>query len=245
MAISEDVTEHLRREKELSELTARLMNLQDEERRRIARELHDGTAQNLFAISINVGQLQRNHQELPTDAKRIISECQSLAEESLQELRTLSYVLHPPLLDQAGLVPALQWYVEGFTKRSQTYVDLVVLDDIGRLSPEVETALFRVVQESLTNIWRHSGSDTATIRLEKRPEEILLQIKDRGHGIKLNPDSGNGEKIQGLGVGIPGMRQRLRQLGGTLDVVSNGDGTRIVATVPFAEESSHGASAAG
>jgi PAS domain S-box-containing protein len=239
MTISEDVTQRIQVEQELIELTVRLFNLQDEERRRIARELHDGTAQNLFGISVNLarlGQLELCDKE---EMDRLISECQSLGEQSLQEIRTLSYLLHPPLLDQAGLAPALQWYVEGFSQRSGIYVD-VIAQPIGRLPSEVEMALFRIVQEALTNVRRHSGSDTASIRLERHPKEILLEIKDRGRGLPC-PKTGSPESHVGMGVGIPGMRQRLRQLGGTLEISSDEKGTTISAVVPLANGAAHGA----
>jgi PAS domain S-box-containing protein len=239
MTISEDVTERLRAEQELVNLTARLFSLQDEERRRIARELHDGAAQNLFGITINLGNLEK-HKSDPVETSRLIAECQSLAEQTLQEVRTFSYLLHPPILDQAGLALALQWYVEGFTKRSGIYVDLLVLEDIGRLSLEVETALFRIVQESLTNIRRHSGSETASIRLEKKASEVTLKIADQGTGMPTNGSPDSIESIAELGVGIPGMRQRLRQLGGRLQIESTDHGTTIVAVVPAAEGNNHG-----
>jgi PAS domain S-box-containing protein len=234
MSISEDVTVQLRSEQELRELTARLFNLQDEERRRIARELHDGAAQNLFGITINLGNLQDRCGVEP-ETSRIVTECQTLAEQSLQELRTLSYLLHPPILDQAGLALALQWYVEGFTKRSGIFVDLISLEDIGRLASEVETALFRVVQESLTNIRRHSHSETATIRLEKSDREITLEIADNGVGMPGRDARGSSDRIADLGVGIPGMRQRLLQLGGRLQIESTENGTTIRAVVPLVE----------
>ncbi|HKE55958.1 MAG TPA: ABC transporter substrate binding protein [Pyrinomonadaceae bacterium] len=239
MTISEDVTQRIRVEQELIELTVRLFNLQDEERRRIARELHDGTAQNLFGISVNLarlGQLELGEKE---EMDRLIIECQSLGEQSLQEIRTLSYLLHPPLLDQAGLAPALQWYVEGFSQRSGIYVD-VIAQPIGRLPSDVEMALFRIVQEALTNVRRHSGSDTASIRLERHPKEILLEIKDRGRGLP-GPKTDYPESHVGMGVGIPGMRQRLRQLGGTLEISSDEKGTTISAVVPLANGAAHGA----
>jgi PAS domain S-box-containing protein len=228
-----DITERKQSEVDLLRLTARLFNLQDEERRRIARELHDETAQNLFAISINLTKLHQHSSAWGEDEKRVLEECQALCEQSLQEIRTLSYLLHPPLLDQAGLVSALQWYVEGFIKRSGIYVDLLVFQDIGRLPSEIEMALFRIVQESLTNIRRHSGSSTASIRLEKKPDEIVLQIKDQGSGMRTHELSEPEDEISELGVGIPGMRQRLRQLGGRLEVGSSEQGTTITASVPL------------
>jgi signal transduction histidine kinase len=219
-------------------LTERLFNLQDEERRRIARELHDGTAQNLFAISVNLARLEQLTDD-NADAQQLIGECQALGDQSLQEIRTLSYLLHPPLLDQAGLVSALQWYVEGFTKRSGIYVDLYA-PPIGRLPAEIEMALFRVVQEALTNVRRHSASETANIRLERKPEEVVLVIKDRGQGLSVAKNTDDSDGLISIGVGIPGMRQRLRQLGGKLEIASNHNGTTISATIPLQNGDNHG-----
>ena len=238
MTISEDVTDRIRTEHELMKLTERLFCLQDEERRRIARELHDGTAQNLFAISVNLARLEQLSNDRG-DAQQLIAECQSLGDQSLQEIRTLSYLLHPPLLDQAGLVSALQWYVEGFTKRSGIYVDLYA-PPIGRLPSDIEMALFRVVQEALTNVRRHSTSETARIRLERKPDEVVLEIKDRGQGLSVAQDNHDSGGLISVGVGIPGMRQRLRQLGGKLEIASNHKGTTISATVPLPNGVNHG-----
>lgn len=223
-------------EHELIELTRRLFNTQDEERRRIARELHDSTAQNLFAVSVNLAKLGQLSSVDNDDARTLIDECQSLGDQSLREIRTLSYLLHPPLLDQAGLVSALQWYVEGFTKRSGVYIQMYT-EPIGRLPSDIEVALFRVVQEALTNVRRHSASETASIRLQNREGEILLEIKDRGHGITTAKQSSDNNSLISPGVGIPGMKQRLRQLGGHLEIVSNQQGTTISAAVPIGKGS--------
>lgn len=225
-------------ERELVQLTSRLFDIQDQERRRIARELHDGTAQNLFAISVNLQrlyQLSSGNDEI----QRLIAECQSLDEQSLKEIRTLSYLLHPPLLDQAGLVSALQWYVEGFTRRSGIFVE-VFAEPIGRLQPEIEMALFRVVQEALSNVRRHSASEKASIRLTRREGEVVLQIKDQGKGFAVTEYSPDTNGAVSLGVGIPGMKQRLRQLGGTLEVTSSHTGTTVWAVVPVAKEVDYG-----
>jgi PAS domain S-box-containing protein len=239
MTISEDVSERIQAEKELLDLTTRLLNSQDQERRRIARELHDGTAQNLFGISINLAKLMRlNAQDV--EAQRLIDESQSLGDQALEEIRTLSYLLHPPLLDDAGLVSALRWYVEGFNQRSGIFVD-VIAQPIGRLPAEVEMTLFRVVQEALSNVRRHSGSETASIRLERRSSEVVLEICDHGHGLPARRLSDDPDELIATGVGIPGMRQRLRQLGGSLDIGSNGAGTRISAVVPLMNGKSHAA----
>jgi signal transduction histidine kinase len=185
----------------------------------------------LFAITMNLARIRTS---APPDdrAHALIADSLALGEQSLREIRTLSYVLHPPLLDQTGLGPALQWYVDGFTNRSGIDVQLVVSGDIGRLPRETETALFRIVQESLTNIHRHSGSGTAGIRLSRRDDQVVLRIRDRGSGISQAVLSATPDELRTLGVGIPGMHQRMRQLGGDLRIESSGQGTTVTATAP-------------
>jgi PAS domain S-box-containing protein len=235
LCISEDITQRRRVERELVQMSARLLRLQDEERRRIARQLHDGTAQNLFATTINLSRL-RSSTILPED-KAVLAECQSLCDQALQELRTLSYLLHPPILDELGLVSALKWYVDGFSKRSGIDVALVVPQEIDRLSRELEVDLFRVVQECLGNIHRHSGSSTADVHLEKQENQIFLRVRDKGCG--MQPDVLTGTDVSTLGVGILGMRQRLRQLDGFLQIDSGPQGTTVTATVPIRFERRH------
>ena len=241
LVASSDITERKTLEQELTHLTAQLFRSQDEERRRIARELHDGTAQNLFAISVNLAKVDQLDQTQKEEMHKLIAECVSLGDESLQEIRTLSYLLHPPLLDQAGLVSALQWYAQGFSKRSGIYVE-VFAEPMDRLPADFEMALFRVVQESLTNVLRHSGSETASIRLERISDEIFLEIRDKGHGLgasKQANDAIETEEFIEMGVGIPGMQQRLRQLGGRLEVTSNSHGTTITAVLPHTNGANH------
>jgi signal transduction histidine kinase len=223
MCIDQDITEQRRIEVELRTLSTRLLDMQDRERRRIARELHDGTAQNLFAMAIGLSRLLQ--QTIPPDLKGTLEECLALCEQSRQEIRTLSYVLHPPMLDEAGLVSALKWYTGGFSERSGIRVDLALEPDPGRLPLEIETVLFRVVQECLANVHRHSGSALARVRLQRKPGSVILQVQDWGHGIP--PEVGR------AGVGIPGMRERLSQLLGHLEIESGGQGTTITATVPL------------
>jgi two-component system, NarL family, sensor kinase len=222
---------------DLQSLTGRLLDLQDDERRRLARDLHDVTAQNLFTINMNLSRLRRGSVEAG-EVQSVLDECRHLGRQSLKEIRTLSYLLHPPMLNQAGLVDALKWYVHGFIKRSGINVDVVQLRETGRLPADVETALFRVVQESLTNISRHSGSSSAEIRLEKENDEVILQIKDHGHGFRDRASSVGNEKVS-LGVGVLGMRQRLSQLGGILKIDSNSHGTVVTAVVPLTNGVSH------
>jgi PAS domain S-box-containing protein len=223
MCIDQDITEQRRIEVELRTLSTRLLDMQDRERRRIARELHDGTAQNLFAMTIGLSRLLQ--QTIPPDLKGTLEECLALCEQSRQEIRTLSYVLHPPMLDEAGLSSTLKWYTEGFSERSGIRVDLALEPDPGRLPLEIETVLFRVVQECLANVHRHSGSALASVRLQRKTDSVILQVQDWGHGIP--PEVGR------AGVGIPGMRERLSQLLGHLEIESGGQGTTITATVPL------------
>jgi signal transduction histidine kinase len=216
----------------LRELTARLMQTQDEERRRIARELHDSVGQNLAAMTMNLTTMLTEIERL-TQIKNAASDSLELAQEMSKEVRTVSYLLHPPLLDEAGLASALRWYVQGFSERGTIQVDLEVPEDFGRLPQEFETAVFRTVQECLTNIHRHSGSPVATIRLARSGDEIHLLVKDEGNGI-ANDKLDEIRSAGAPGVGIRGMRERLRQLGGGLDIQSSGHGTTILARLPVA-----------
>jgi two-component system, NarL family, sensor kinase len=219
-------------------MTARLLSLQDEERRRIARELHDQTAQTLFALTMDLDRLRGLLGSEPAEeAERLLAESQALGEQALREIRTLSYVLHPPLLDQAGLACAVRWFADGFATRSGIALDLVEVQDVGRLPTEVETALFRVVQESLVNVQRHSGSATAGIGLTRDPDGVTLRVRDDGAGIPAKSATEASDEFAPVGVGIPGMRQRLRQLGGDLAVASDPRGTLVTARVPVPEVS--------
>jgi len=230
---STDITERKHSEQQLAELTGRLLRTQDDERRHIARELHDGTAQSIGLIMLNLAQVQGTAGKLDSKNADRLSESLALGEQALREIRTLSYVLHPPLLDQAGLVTALKWYVKGFIDRSGVKVAFTETGTNGRLSPEVEYALFRVVQECLTNIRRHTNSETAEIGLTQTSNQIVLTVKDHGkdHQLTALP---NGDGIESIGVGIPGMRHRLKQLGGELLVDTDTNGTTVTATVPLA-----------
>jgi signal transduction histidine kinase len=155
-----------------------------------------------------------------------------MVDQCLAEMRTLSYLLHPPLLDEIGLAPALRWYVNGFTRRSGIAVSLHISEEIGRLPSDIETAFFRVIQESLGNVHRHSGSKTAAIKLRRTREDVVLTISDSGAGIGTTSPGQSGEEIRSLGVGIAGMSARLRQLGGKLEVRSSQRGTTVRAVVP-------------
>jgi signal transduction histidine kinase len=224
----------------LRELSARLMQLQDDERRRIARELHDSVGQTLAALGMNLS-LVRNDVERLAGVITALNDSENLIREMSSEVRTISHLLHPPLLDEAGLCSALRWYVDGFAQRSRIKVDLDLPEDFGRLPGEMETAIFRVVQESLTNIHRHSGSPLATIQLRQHGDQVAVDISDKGKGIppeKLQEMAATGTP----GVGIRGMRERLRQLGGTLEIESDRSGTVVTVRLPLERVSREGLS---
>jgi signal transduction histidine kinase len=220
----------------LRELSARLLQLQDDERRRIARELHDSVGQMLAALNMNLSAVRADVERLAKTANAL-TDSENLVQQMSTEVRTISHLLHPPLLDEAGLSSALRWYVDGFVLRSKIKVALDLPEDFGRLPRESETAIFRVVQECLTNIHRHSGSPVARIHLRQRDDQVMVEIEDKGKGIP--PEKQEEMTSSGTpGVGIRGMRERLRQLGGTLEIRSNGSGTVVVAELPLAEPSS-------
>src|ERR1700722_14001834 len=227
----------------LGELTARLLKLQYEERRRIARELHDSVGQTLAALSMNLSTIGGDIARLAKTASAVTDSVALVAEMST-DIRTISHLLHPPLLDEAGLASALRLYIEGFAERSQIRVDFKFPDDFGRLPRDLETAIFRVVQECLTNIHRHSESRVARVHVTSSGGEIEIEIEDEGKG--LGPEKQLEMISTGLpGVGVRGMRERLRQLGGRLEVKSAGEGqgTLVVARLPVADLSLEIASA--
>jgi signal transduction histidine kinase len=205
--------------------------MQDEERRRIARELHDSVGQLLAAISMNSSILERESSSLTPQGANALQENSQLVNQINVEIRTISHLLHPPLLDEAGLGSALRWYVDGFSERSQIKASLELPPDLGRLSPELEISIFRIVQECLTNIHRHSGSPSAEVRILQYDGIVRLQIKDEGKGIPAGKKSML-KSSDGSGVGFRGMRERLRQLGGILDIESDANGTVVTATLP-------------
>jgi len=228
---SSDITERQHSEQQLAELTSRLLRTQEDERRNIARELHDVTAQNIGVIMLNLTQLQNG--TLAADrTKQKLSESLNLGEQAMKDIRTLSYVLHPPLLDQAGLVIALKWLAKGFSERSGVDVSFTESGNEGhRMPPEVEYAFYRVVQECLTNIRRHTNSETAEVSLTRTPDGVRLSVHDEGKGHTLHIPK-NGDDAESVGVGIAGMRHRLNQLGGELLIDSDQNGTTVIATVP-------------
>jgi PAS domain S-box-containing protein len=241
LELNTDLTEQKRAEASLRSMSGRLLQMQDEERRRIARELHDSAGQMLVALDMNLTTIQRDGTGLTPVAARACAESLHLVQQMSKELRTISHLLHPPLLDEAGLPSAIRWFVEGFAERSKIPVALEIPENLGRLSPEFETTIFRVVQEGLTNIHRHSGSSTAAIRISQAAEEIRLEISDRGKGMPAGLQLG----LAGVGrsgVGVQGMRERLRQLGGHLEIHSGRTGTTILAVLPLRNSSAMEAS---
>jgi len=234
VAVVRDITDRKRAEESVRELSARLLQLQDEERRRLARELHDSTAQTLSAITLNLSVVKRYASfEKNTRASKALAESVELARDAARELRTFSYLLHPPLLDEIGLAQALRWYVDGFVKRTKIRINLEMAENPSRLPCELEIALFRIVQECLTNIHRHSESSTAEIRLFQNDQRVVLEVRDRGKGIL------SGSLVQAnaagstLGVGIRGMRERVRQLGGQIEFTPADPGTLVRTVIPL------------
>jgi PAS domain S-box-containing protein len=227
-----NITDRKRAEEEVRRLSGLLLRSQDEERRRIARDLHDSTGQDLVALATTLSQL---HASIPSSARKLRklgSECQALADQCIRDVRTLSYLLHPPMLDEAGLEDAIRHYASGFTERTGIEVELEISRRLGRMKPDAEMALFRVVQECLTNIQRHSGSLQAKIRMDRGPGKISLEISDKGSGISGNLRRWNGKLSLGLGVGIPSMHERVKLLGGQLNIESGTSGTTVRVTIP-------------
>jgi signal transduction histidine kinase len=224
------VTEELQRTNAaLHALSGQLLRLQDEERKRIARELHDGTLQMITAISMNLLMIARSPNVVgEVETQGLIVEAQELAKRCSRELRTVSYLLHPPDLEQLGLVAALRSWTDGFAHRTGIVLD-VNLDDPGRLLPDVETALFRIAQEALANVQRHSGSSKASVRLLVSEQELRLDVSDEGSG---EPRDIVERAPERLGVGVLGMRERARQLGGTLEILTQEPGTTVRAILP-------------
>jgi signal transduction histidine kinase len=228
--INSDKSEEKSAEAKLRELSIRLIAVQDQERRRIARELHDCTGQTIAVLMMNLDRLAKLGQLSPEQAA-LVSESVALVEAMRIQVRTISYLLHPPMLDEVSLVSALRGLVEGFSDRSGIEARLQIDDDFSRLPSEMEISIYRIVQECLTNIHRHSGSPTARIRVERQATEIEIEVQDDGKGMPIE------EKTNRAGVGLGGMRERARQLGGTLEIKSNGNGTTVIARLPFSNGS--------
>jgi signal transduction histidine kinase len=228
LRVQERTKELSERTEQVRELSAKLLSLQDEERRRLARELHDSTGQMLAAMKMVLDEMRIEAKEQNFAA--LVNQSIELNDEMSRQLRTMSYLLHPPLLDEVGLPSALRWYTEGFAERSAIKVDLQVSDGFDRLPQEMEIAIFRVVQECLTNIHRHSGSPTASVRLNRTNDAVDVEISDTGQGIAS--DRVRGDRIVS-GVGLMGIEERMRQFGGSVKVTSSENGTLVNAGIPL------------
>ena len=230
-AFREEVSFHQKTEQKLRELSLSVLRIQDQERRRVARDLHDSVGQTLTALKISLSMLENAVARNPQTADFFV-DLNGLADQALQEIRATSFLLHPPLLDEVGFAAAASWYVDGFNKRSPIQVRLE-LPQGDRLPASVEIVLFRVLQESLTNITKHAGSATVDVLLQVDQDAILLSVRDYGKGIsaeRLAKMNGSGSDV---GVGIAGMRERLKELGGRLEIVSDPAGTLLRASVPL------------
>lgn len=219
------------RTRELQLISSRLLKAEDDERRRLARELHDNAGQTLAVLALKISQLTESVREKSPQVAAGLQEIHETVQHLDQQIRTTSYLLHPPLLDESGLYSALKWYVAGLSQRSGLAVQLEMREDFGRVAHEIELLVFRIVQECLTNVLRHSGAKTASIRVARDPEgSVDIEIKDEGKGMSA-------EKLSKLhsgvsGVGVRGMRDRVRQLNGSMKIESNSSGTRVAVHLP-------------
>jgi signal transduction histidine kinase len=221
-----------RSEQELREFSRRLSQSQDDERRRIARELHDSTGQKLAVLAMNLAMVEK---QAPSSGaaglNKMLSDCSSLTRDISDEIRTLSYLLHPPLLDECGLESALPMYFRGINRRQGLEVELEMPRRLQRLSEDAELAIFRIIQASLTNIHLHSGSDKANVKIEKVPDGLAVTISDHGRGIPTGVLD-RSSLGKGVGVGIVGMKERMKQLGGRLEIDTSKGGTQVTAVIP-------------
>lgn len=220
-------------EKSLHELSGHLLRMQDEERRRLGRELHDSFGQYLAALKMGLDLLDMSLPSGDGQAKKHVADCARLVNQSLTEVRTMSYLLYPPMLEEIGLRAAIPWYLEGFTKRSGIQTSLDISQACERMPRDVELAIFRILQESLTNVHRHSGSKQADIRVHCEPAVVTLEVRDSGTGIPEDVLAPCRDSLGTLGVGLRGMNERVNQLGGTLELRSTPEGTIVVASIPF------------
>ena len=229
-----EITDRKRYEDSLRQLSAQLLCAQDDERRRIAQDLHDSTAQNLAALAMNLARMDLQVGCLDPQSRAIVSESIQLANRCMQEIRDFSYLLHPPTLDDYGLASALQGYADGFSRRTGIQVDLELPGDLRRLPPDAEAALFRVAQECLTNVQRHSGSQVAKIRIIREADSLIMEVEDKGRGFQA-ASLEDGRIGSWVGLGLRGMKERIRHLGGSFEVKSDNQGTTIRASLPMGD----------
>lgn len=231
LSVFEDMTERKRTEQELRQLSARLLRVHDDERRKFARELHDSTGQNLVALETDLGLLRNSLPKSARKLRTLAMRCQKLANACTREARTLAFLLHPPLLEEGGLPDAVRHFTDGFTKRTGIRVNLEVPPNFGRMKKDVELALFKVVQESLTNIHKHSGSPGAEILLERSADHVIVQVQDAGRGVSGTNPEPSLEVAFPVGVGIASMKERVNLIGGRLEIISRTSGTTVRATI--------------
>jgi PAS domain S-box-containing protein len=226
-----DIQDRKQAEEDLRRLSGQLLHSQDKERRRIARDLHDSTGQDLVALATTLGQLHESISSGQRSPRKFLSECKKLVDSCIRDVRTLSYLLHPPLLDQAALEDAICDYVQGFTKRSGIRFALELPSGIGRMARDVELTLFRVVQEGLTNVQRHSGSAYAEVRIQ-RDSDLSLEIIDHGDHTSNGAPQANQQSPYKIGVGILSMQQRVKLIGGQIDISRTSSGTTVAVRLP-------------
>jgi signal transduction histidine kinase len=227
-----ELRERSQAEEAIRKLNVRLLQVQDSERRKVARELHDSIGQIFAAMKMNLSMLDGQLTLTPETRAHLVTEFNKLLEMGITETRTLSHLLHPPLLDELGFESAAQWLVDGFSQRSNIQVTLDIPRKLARMAQETELTLFRVLQETLTNIHRHSGSKTAKVWVEQKPAVVTLTVADHGLGMPLSILETFRKSSAGLGVGLAGMRERVFELGGSLDIESDGTGTQIRVSLP-------------
>jgi PAS domain S-box-containing protein len=230
-ALYQDVTERNNAQMAFREISGQLQNLQQEERRRLARDLHDSTSQELAVLNWNLTRLMNLVGDRDEDLKKLVQQTKEIAYECSARIRSVAYLLHPPLLGEAGLTQAVSWLAEGFQQRSGIPVTLEISPDLGRYRDEVEIAIFRIVQEGLANVLRHSGSPVAKISLQRRANWLELAVSDKGRGPAREASMQAADKKNG--VGISGMRERVEQLGGSLRIDCDKEGTTVKATIPM------------
>jgi len=230
------ISERTRAEDALRKLSGRLMQLQDDERRRLARELHDSSGQHLVALQMNLSMLRNKGVQLDQGSSELLADSEEMLERAVKEIRTLSYLLYPPLLDEAGLSSALQWYVDGLAQRGTLKLALHIAPELGRLSRELETTIFRIVQECLTNIHRHSQSTVAEVAIYRENNKIMVTVRDEGKGPPaelLRYASGN---LDVFGVGMRGIAERVRELGGQLRIRNAMPGMLVEVKLPYSKD---------
>jgi len=236
LGTTEDVTDRAEREDELRRLSQQLLHARDTEQRRVARDLHETAVQSMAAIKMMLGRIGSLVPKSSKRARNLLRSTTDVADEIIRELRTISHLMHPPLLDESGLYPALHWYARGFAERSGIKTNLEMDNEFGRLPRDTEIAIFRIVQEALTNVHRHSGSRDATIRILREGANVCVQVEDRGRGMSRASGLAGGSEVQ-LGVGTAGMRERVAQLNGTFEIKSAPtQGTLVRAVLPAPED---------